>query len=289
MNKYDLFSLLEYIDEETLENSEEVINVKIKRKDAGRITKRAVVLVAVFVLIAVMATAAFAIRIFSLNDTVLSDDSEDTITLAGYVGSDEFKASAEWQEFMNSYDLDGTVLNQNDKNTQYDEKYSCYGVYSQEMADKVDEIASKYNLSLMKGYEEMLSGEMSEKIGNFIIGENNTPYSGYKYDNGTFRFDGFFTASSGMLTDYQFSRSAKNSFDPVVLNIGDADAYTQINYTVDGGYSVLIALSDFKAVVLTENENFFICINVLGGSASGLAFSDLEELVDSFDYSVLAK
>ncbi len=57
----------------------------------------------------------------------------------------------------------------------------------------------------------------------------------------------------------------------------------------DSECAVAIAMSEYKSVLIAEFDSCFVCINVFGGTGAGITIVDLEELANSFDYSVLAK
>lgn len=78
------------------------------------------------------------------------EKSLDIITPYGRSGDAIQQALKEWYEFQESYDPD-YLLATNEPDipgipNQYEYTYSCY---TQEMVDKVDEIAAKYNLKLL--------------------------------------------------------------------------------------------------------------------------------------------
>ena len=79
------------------------------------------------------------------------EKSMDIITPYGRSGDAIQQALKEWYEFQESYDQDHALMtNEPDIPSipnQYEYTYSCY---TQEMVDKVDEIAAKYNLKLLK-------------------------------------------------------------------------------------------------------------------------------------------
>lgn len=71
----------------------------------------------------------------------------DMISLAGTEGSPEYEADVEWQKFLDSYDTDESILaSVGSGTTGFEEKYGEYLCYSQEMADKIEEICEKYGL-----------------------------------------------------------------------------------------------------------------------------------------------
>lgn len=114
-------------------------------------------------------------------------------SLQGYPDTPEYKASAEWNKFEQSYDRDGKILDEADaeqKRTGIDpfgEKYGSYLIYSQEMADKVDEITAKYNLKLHTGFDDGDEKRLEEKVGDIF--NDNITGGAYFYDDGTFQMD----------------------------------------------------------------------------------------------------
>ncbi len=133
-------------------------------------------------------------------------DNVDLISLQGFADCNESKAVREWTEFCDNYDKDGALLAQvGNGPTGLDDRYSLYRAYTQEMADQLDEIVGKYNLSLHSSIIIINSQEeLTQKagIGNFL-GTANYTNGAYMYEDGTFHFDG--TASlDSLLIDYQF-------------------------------------------------------------------------------------
>ena len=222
----------------------------------------------------------------------------DTISLQGFAGSPEYQAMLEWSEFEHGYDRDGAILRQvgNDP-TPWDEKYSYngYRVYSQEMADKVDEIIDKYGLILHTG--SSVSGDMTELRNMFGAFTSTDRWGGYYYEDGTFQFDGADDLGAYGPVDYQFRRTMKGVFDTVGLNVTDAEQYEQWEYDTACGERVLLALGPNKALILADLENCFVAVNVLSGTDTVAFDSDapgslskeaLEQLADTFDFSVLS-
>ena len=115
----------------------------------------------------------------------------DMISLAGYGNTPESKAVAEWQAFLNSYDPDGTIVGEiGNAPTGFEEEYGLYLVYTQEMADKLDEITAKYGLKRHTSMLVLRPGEqLTDQVGGDFLGENRDGGS-YIYEDGTFKFDG---------------------------------------------------------------------------------------------------
>ena len=225
----------------------------------------------------------------------------DMISLAGVAGSPEHEADAEWQEFLENYDQDESILAAvgNDP-TGFEEEYGEYLCYSQEMADKIDEICGKYGLQKLTGFElpENYEGLCSGAgVGNILrdkAEDVKAEYaSGWFYADGTFDFDGSAVIGGSLLvtTDYQFSRAMKGTFQGKNLNVGDLEEYKEWNYTTKNGETVLLATNgSTKALIIAEREKSFVTINVLGdiqNGTFGIGEEELEKLAEAFDFSVI--
>ena len=300
MNRNDLFGAIEFIDDRIIENSE----VKKAMKNQRKFTKGTIMLVAVLCLITVFATAVCAAKIFSLRDTLINTNDPEIkseMSLAGFVDSNEYMAAAEWNAFAESYDPDGSIQAQviQEGAAELDKKYDNYPVYTQEMADKIDEIAEKYGLTLHGSLKDMAYENWNTVIGDFVITDydheefTDDAYSiilnGYVYDDGTFHYDGLFNVTGGRIpcVDYQFRRAAKGVFDTVFLNIGDIDDYEEQVLVTDSGVEFVAAISEYKSVIITEFDSCFVCINVMGGTDKGITFDDLKDMANTFDFSVI--
>lgn len=224
----------------------------------------------------------------------------DMISLAGAEGGPEHEAAAEWQAFLEDYDRDESILSAvGDNPTGFEEEYGEYTCYTQEMADKIDEICEKYGLRKLSGfqlpedYEGLLNGVgISDFLGDASEGTKAEYVSGYYYADGSFDYDGsaVIGGSSPVMTDYQFSRAMKGTFKPFSLNVGDLDAYREWTYTTKGGVTVLLANSPDKALIFADREKSFVSINVLGSiTADTFEVSDemLEDLAEAFDFSAI--
>ncbi|MBQ5977325.1 MAG: hypothetical protein IJL51_04240 [Oscillospiraceae bacterium] len=215
----------------------------------------------------------------------------DMISLQGFAGSPEYQAALAWAEFQHNYDRDGSVLaSVGNGPTPWTETYSVngYHVYSQEMADTLEGIAAEYGLTLHTGRGDADSmAEMYERFGPFSTATN---WNGYYFDDGSFQCD---CAVDGI--DYQIRRCMKGVLDTVGLNITDAEQYEQWEYQTACGETVLLALGPNKALILAESDQSFTVVNVLAGSEASLFYgadgsitaAQLEELADSFDFSIL--
>lgn len=299
MNRNDLFRAMECIDDKIIENSEVKKTVKYPR----RFTKRTLLLVAAMCLLIVFTTVALATNLFGLRDMLVpSHDPEikNEMVLSGFIHSKEYMAAAEWKAFVDSYDPDGLLLAQVDpegpEDIGLDEKYDHYNVYTQEMADKLDQIAAKYDLRL---YNSQTTGNMNMIAEKLIVNDDtafsdsayNTMVDGWVFDDaGTFSYDGIFDTSAGRLSvNYQFRCSVKGIFDPVFLNIGDVEDYQEQVIVTNSGVQLVAGLSEYKAVMIAEFDACLVSINVMNGTDVGLTFDDLKDLANTFDFSVIQK
>ena len=286
---------------------------QMKRSTHG-IRKSAVVLAAVVCLLVACSVTAFAANLFGLKDLILHENngvapavttgSRDAdpdgsaqpttlISLQGFSGSNEYKASMEWAAFLATYDQDGALLEKvGNGPTGLPEKYSQYYVYTQEMADKLDEITAKYNLKLHSTLDVFDSKEefyAKAGLGDFL-GLNNTSCSPYMYEDGTFHIDGSSAFPDGQFFEYQMMDCKKGSFTDTLLNIGNADDYTEWSYQTASGVTVCLASSPDKCLIFADLENSFVTVNVLAGTAvesGSITAENLQELADSFNFSML--
>lgn len=283
--------------------------------------KRLIGIAAAAALVMTLGITALATRFFGLRDMVMqstaakpsvevsanvtgdwsatAEPEVDLIPLQGYPDSNEFKASAEWNVFLQNYDTDHAILNEigNGSNA-YTEKYPIYYVYSKEMAEKLEEITAKYGLRL---HTDRTIADSQEQFialigaGNFLeskgSGGVNKAYGGYTYEDGSFHYDGQAVFFDGTVIDYQLGNYVKGTFSEVYLNIGDANAYREWQYTTKSGVQVSLALSETKALLIADLENSFITVNVLAGTgdsgfdSSSITEDDLETFADMFDFT----
>lgn len=291
---------------------------KMKINEYGFTPKRSAKKKIVTVLIAVAVVSALGISTYAAlsgglesltfgksswvpeGEEVLTDESGETyifpereyISVQGYADSPEYKATAEWVKFEDGYDRDFSIVTAYDdecKRTGTDpfrEKYgAAYLIYSQEMADKVDEITAKYNLKLHTDMDDGGHELFREKFGNIwsdeIIG------AGYFYADGTFQFDGTYKN-----VEFQIRRCMRGYFDTVYLNVGNINSYEQWTYETKEGIKVNIATrSDGHAVISADLEDSFVSLNIMPWDSNLNEVihtrEELEDLVDQINFKLL--
>ena len=224
--------------------------------------------------------------------------SGDFISLQGYIDSDNYKAAQEWNQFLSKYDPDGSLLKEAEEIGYIPPiDYMAYLCYTQDMVKKIDDICSKYNLELLgptygPTHLTNVSTEILAPLGIDSITAPSTDTdinleNGYYYRDGSFALEGDldYSDSNDFLptcVDFQYRCVMKTSFDGVALGIGNVKAYDQWNYTVTDGTEVLLALSENKALIIVDKENFFITINVL---TQHMTCAGLEAAADAFIFN----
>ncbi len=238
-----------------------------------------------------------------VNETDMSEIEQEAVqpeqlslTLS-FVSSSEFQACAEWHDFEEGYDTDGTILAEAGNEPLTGNKYEEYSCYSKEMEDKIDEICEKYGLILLSGcqivdtYDDLLSGT---GVGDFCKDSENVKHNvvwGYLYDDGTFMTEGSVTLAGSSICEvsYQFARVVKGTFVTAYMNI-DVSEYSARAYTTTEGENVFILCGvDKHPKIIAETEKSFIIINVLGDLSDISDVNDerLEMLADAFDFAAI--
>ena len=253
--------------------------------------------------VAVLCATAFTTNFLGLRDlfprkqaeppvrpvtSVVLPGSEDTISLSGYMDSPEGQALAEWEEFLRTYDSDHAILDSiGNFNDPALDKYICYDVYTQDMADKLEEIVAKYGLKLhTQGIDLSAHPEALGPLADFVKDPEET-YWMYMYEDGSCHFDGCAYVEDYGLVDVQFQRSVKGTFNDVTLNIWDPADYEQWTYETSSGVEVLLALGSSKCLIFADLPDSFCTLNVLQGTENGMTREYLEGVAECYDFSRL--
>lgn len=231
----------------------------------------------------------------------------DVLSLHGYAGSPGYQAVLEWLEFENTYDPDGSLVAEADRNRYTaPEAYDAFFCFNQEMQDKVDEISQKHGLKLpgrrIITYDA--EDELFPALGISGIHRNDAGISayfdgaGYYYPNGSFHTIGNLTLTDPALDFpfnlfYAYRYTRKDSFDGAYLTVEDIEAFDQWNYTASDGTPLLLAISPEFCLVLADRGDVFLSISVYYPGIGEIVFGDkpmthevLEAFADSFDYHI---
>ena len=223
----------------------------------------------------------------------------DLISLAGTNDSPEAMALKEWNTFCDSYDKDGVIRDRNNLMApdSWGEDVKYYGVYSDEMADKLREIAAKYNLKLHTKTGTMTFDEFDSYFGGKLLADGTECFGARYFEDGAVSFDADYQDKDGYLIDYQFTRQMKGTFNESFLAVGNAESYEQIPYTTKDGTDVILALSADKALIIFNTENSFTVVNIMADEYSKMvgdenvrgefSMEKLKSFADTFDFGLL--
>ncbi len=225
----------------------------------------------------------------------------DVLSLQGIAGSPQFLAGKEWYEFEEAYDLDNAILLQADEQGYAaPDDYDAYFVYSQEMVNKVDEIAQQYGLQLA-GQEVLTEAPINhvffEALGlerlhrEDALGEVEYQH-GYFYACGNFYMEFSLTLDGGTKLLGGVTYCGKDYFHPRYTQIMDPESCVQ--WTCQGldGQSLLVVQEQTSAQVFCQREDGFLSAHFRSstygqdGELATLSREEIQEAVEVFDYSV---
>lgn len=229
----------------------------------------------------------------------------DVLTLFGHSGDNIQKATAEWFAFLETYDPDGELMDNNPDHAEIPNQYEyTYGCYTQDMVNKVDEIAAKYNLKLL---EEWLP---FQRYQSDIFLEESGIHSLVRPDSGAevTRLSGMFYPPYNFDVDIELSAdSLKNNLWITVLYARkdyfpkdypggtDLSLFEQWDYTAPDGRALLLALNNKgHGYVIAELDNAMMILFVDGNYSSSayptedeiMTREELEAAAAVFDYSI---
>lgn len=211
------------------------------------------------------------------------------LTLESLLSSANYKASMEIKDYVQSYNATGDV------DETLSEAYRAYGCRNTEMAQKVDEICTKYGLNKVGDgispdtTEEMFTAlnvrSMVRDSGNGDVTTSNPSYSA----DGNFEFWGATTVSGvDYPIEYRVYRAMKQTLSTAYWEIENTSDYQWSNYVTTAGTDVLIAVGQNNSLVLTDTGDSVVVIVVMnattGDTQTGKAA--LEALANTFDLSL---
>ena len=274
----------------TLASLEERPKIRRFRMPAGG-------LIAAVLAVAILGGTALAMDLFGLRGITVADPYAtpeavgDVIALQGVPNSPEFKANAQWMDYLASVGVASRSAGAGDVPG---ESYALYSVFSPEMAAKLDSIAAAFSLRLHTSRQDFYSeNELYSLAGTAPFIHNCEAISGYIYEDGSFQGDG--TNVAGRFYEYQFGRYVKGSFSEVTLNVGNASDYEEWIYTTASGVDVQLSMGPDRCVLLADLPDSFVAVNLLGGTVGNSLFmpepltrEDLQAFADLFDFSALS-
>ncbi len=229
----------------------------------------------------------------------------DVVAIRGVKDSPNYSATMEWYEFIKDYPsiLEFDFVDQSLENYQVYEW--IYGCYSQEMVDKVNEIAQKYDLQLLNqdttvqrwqteilfealGIENVCHEEKTSKL---------TDGSGNFYAEGNFQYSFEFKLpkEEGVWPHWVWATmcySKDGYFHPITMTM-DMESYEQWDYTTADGVDVLIAQRKNGAILIAQTNNGLFWVNldtsaVTEGTESPTK-QDIEQMAEVIDFTIAPK
>ena len=219
----------------------------------------------------------------------MSNVPTEPLALESLLSSANYKASMEIKDYVQSYNATGDV------DETLSEAYRAYGCRNTEMAQKVDEICTKYGLNKVGNgispdtTEEMFTAlnvrSMVKASGNGDVTTSNPSYSA----DGNFEFWGATTVSGvDYPIEYRVYRAMKQTLSTAYWEIENTSNYQWSNYVTTAGTDVLIAVGQNNSLVLTDTGDSVVVIVVMnattGDTQTGKAA--LEAFANTFDLSL---
>lgn len=335
MNSHDLIQSFNYIDQDLVDEAEygRFPARTEPAQSAAHRTFRRPLLVAALVALLLLLVGCTIVYVLSMQSLQLGHQevsydafdpdtleylgketyTEEVFTIAGLEGTPGYLASKEWFDFKQSYDPDRAIQGSVWGNyPEFPAEYSSYGLYSQDMKDKVDEILRTYNLKPVgaklefRTLRNMLAALGIEK---FQTAENKITINvdmGYCYENGNF----------GLTLNFSFPEAAENEMDATWGNLrwNRADCFSdelfairetldwkEWNYTTASGTEVLIIRSDsdWRGWILCKRADGIMSLQVeakqeLWNNVDGKTWADelfltdkqMEQLADAIDFGI---
>ena len=233
------------------------------------------------------------------------EKTRDVLTLFGHSGDNIQKATAEWFAFLETYDPNGELMDNNPDHAeipnQYEYTYSCY---TTDMVAKVKEIAAKYDLKLLEEwlpFQSWQSDIFLEESGIQSLvrsdsGAEVTSLSGMFYP--PYNFDVDIELSTEKLENELWITvlyARKDYFPKDYPGGTDLSLYEQWDYTAPDGTALLLALNNKgHGYVIAELENAMMILSIDGNYSQSayptedeiMSRKELETAASLFDYSI---
>ena len=268
-----------------------------------RIGRTVLIAAAIVALFAAMCAAAYAFDWFGLRSLLMQESSYQAdvlddrqtvdmtyLSLAGIVGSPEYKASEEWLMWRRQYEAaqpSGRIDNQWFPDDPLMQKYArIYLCYNDEMLNKLLEISQKYGLKLhtdMAVIEDARDFCAVAGTEQFTFGNDSSENAlswGYVYEDGSFKLEG----KTSFCTDgfYCLLKSLSGTLPPMENQVWNQASYNENLYSTKLGDEVVIAASDAEstAFIFYREDNVFLQL-----MAKVEDVTAAKALADTFDFS----
>lgn len=230
----------------------------------------------------------------------------NVISLHGFTNSPTYFAHQDWFAFYDEYQENHEITEEENFYVP-PEEYEAYTAYNQELQDKIDEIARKYDLKLLGAFAPFQRWERSvfyEATGLDTLLKSDSvaeidEESGYFYQGGNFKVDFHMTMPDSndywpyvMLNTMYYSKA--DYFDTVYSVIWNEEEWDQWNYTTSSDTDLLIAKakSGYGAKVYHNRDDALIYVNIdtsyenADGEIIFMTKRQLEQIAEQFDYTL---
>lgn len=262
-----------------------------KRTRKRKLFRGAAGIVAACICVLLLPVGVMAARWFGLWDLLLEEDTSDAaFTVSEFFTRKEVWALRRWGEFLEGYDMDGTIrlqAAQDGFDAEGREDWLLYGVYSHEMGEMLDEIARRSGLALHRTMDSIPFEELQGRVGGSFITDVDIEELCQVYEYGSFYFKGNAELEGSGKTAFEFHCLVKGTFDvtlPLWLDYGSLDEW---QYDAACGESVRLALGGTHGMILTETDDRICLAVVPGGRENGITEESMQELADRIDFAML--
>lgn len=232
------------------------------------------------------------------------EKTRDVLTLYGHNGDPIQLAMKEWMEFESTYDPEFKLADNNPDHPEIPNYLEwTYRCYTQEMADKLIEIAAKYDLKLLEEwipFQQYQSDIFLEEtaIHSFVRSDSGAKIShmaGMFFPPYNFRMEFTLKTEDIIALNSRIDYVHKDYFPRQILGGADLSQFTQWDHIAPDGTKLLLALSSKgQAYIIAERNNAMEIVSIEGNfSGSAYPSSDeiitkeqLEKVADVFDYSI---
>lgn len=258
MKAMDLLKSLGNVKDSYVISAEEFRQGK-QHTQVKHISTKRIWLIAAAIVLSLLLVGCAIVYILSLQDMAFGtrtqeyyDGSSQEVTLLsiqGIKGSPGYRATAEWYEWLQTYDTDMSVYHSEKAFSEdFGDDYYAYNLYSREMKDKLDEICEKYGLELLgKIYvdPDIEAGCKALQIpGIFRPGVN--VEADFRqicyYANGSFDLEGYMSLDGENQHIVSYRCHRKNAFSDLYSSVGPEGTYDEWTYTTSYGVDVLMVL-----------------------------------------------
>ena len=201
-------------------------------------------------------------------------------SLQGIEGTPNYQASQEWLAFTQSYTPSGGDYWDSDP------AYWAYSVQDQTMVDKLDEICTKYGLSVIgkPWHEQVDCNKFLPLLGIDSLLKPDTDAAlsipaGRYFPGGSFTIYG--TLNLGNAAEMFTYQCVKKDVFYDVFGYTNPDTVTERNYTTSDGVPLLFLESDQSGMILADREDCFLSLSfTLDGNVR------LDEIAECFDFTI---